>query len=570
MIFIGFQIVGIEPKHLFEYIVDNFSVVLIMLTHFFTLRALCREISPLLENATILEVFTQRRNELLVSIRSTALSHPVTLCISVEPRMNYFLLRDRVSRARRNSVDLFPELVGETVAGVRMQNRDRTVGLHMENGLHLLSRLYDTATSNVILIDRQNVIHESFKHDKELKGTRMSVSPSAAPENDSLGRLAALDGETPFGVMKELFPHFGTLYLREVFHRTDVDEKAKSLPPELNARLVQEAESLEAELLRPMPVIYRWDGVFLAFAVIPLRSLAGLEEVRPESVNEGMRDVLPEIFRERAFVAEKRRLLKNIALVKDRLSHGGEKSSQAGSSAEYERKGKLLLAHLAEVTKGMSRVSLPDFLDGAYASISLDPKLTARQNAEKYFARAKKEKLAKQESKSREEALAGRRRVIEEIEGELSRAESLANIKRIRAKYSQEFKRMGIGEDDETKPLPFRIFKVAGELEVWVGKSSAGNDLLTMKYARPNDLWFHVRGASGSHAILRVRAGTPPPKEAVYQTAAIAAYYSKMRSARDAPVAFCERKYVRKPKGAPPGTVAMQRERVIFVTPRLP
>ena len=106
---------------------------------------------------------------------------------------------------------------------------------------------------------------------------------------------------------------------------------------------------------------------------------------------------------------------------------------------------------------------------------------------------------------------------------------------------------------------------------VWVGKNSASNDLLTMKYALPNDLWFHVRGAGGSHVVLRVGTGkTQPSRQAILQTAGIAAYYSKMKNAHTVPVAYCARKYVRKPKGADAGTVTMQREKVIFVEPALP
>jgi predicted ribosome quality control (RQC) complex YloA/Tae2 family protein len=117
---------------------------------------------------------------------------------------------------------------------------------------------------------------------------------------------------------------------------------------------------------------------------------------------------------------------------------------------------------------------------------------------------------------------------------------------------------------------PFRIFTVVGGFEVWVGKSSANNDLLTMKYAKPNDLWLHARSASGSHTILRAHGATLPSKEAIHQAASIAAYYSKMRNAGNVPVAYCERKYVRKPKGSHAGTVILEREKVIFVQPRLP
>ena len=125
------------------------------------------------------------------------------------------------------------------------------------------------------------------------------------------------------------------------------------------------------------------------------------------------------------------------------------------------------------------------------------------------------------------------------------------------------------GGKEEQLP-PFRIFKVRGDLEVWVGKNSANNDLLTMKYAKPHDLWFHARGASGSHTVLKVKKNEIVPKEAIRQEAAIAAYYSKMRNSNSVPVAYCARKYVRKPRGAAAGAVVLEREELVFVQPGLP
>jgi len=92
-----------------------------------------------------------------------------------------------------------------------------------------------------------------------------------------------------------------------------------------------------------------------------------------------------------------------------------------------------------------------------------------------------------------------------------------------------------------------------------------------MKYAKQNDLWFHARGAGGSHVILRRGTGKGEPgKEAIEQTASIAAYYSQARASKIVPVVMTERKYVRKRKGAPDGEVLVEREKLLFVKPKLP
>ena len=128
-----------------------------------------------------------------------------------------------------------------------------------------------------------------------------------------------------------------------------------------------------------------------------------------------------------------------------------------------------------------------------------------------------------------------------------------------------------LAEKEQEELPPFKIFAVEGGFAVYAGKNSANNDLLTFRFAKPNDLWFHARGSSGSHVVLKMgSAQGTPTKKAIEQAASIAAYYSKMKNAKHVPVAMTERKFIHKPKGAPPGTVALDKEKVIFVQPVLP
>lgn len=109
--------------------------------------------------------------------------------------------------------------------------------------------------------------------------------------------------------------------------------------------------------------------------------------------------------------------------------------------------------------------------------------------------------------------------------------------------------------------------------EGWIvlaGRTDADNDLLSLKLARPDDLWFHVRGVPGSHVLLRARPGREPDRETVRAAAAIAAWHSKARSGGQVPVACTEARYVTKPRGATTGTVAIRKERIIKVRPALP
>ena len=123
---------------------------------------------------------------------------------------------------------------------------------------------------------------------------------------------------------------------------------------------------------------------------------------------------------------------------------------------------------------------------------------------------------------------------------------------------------------DKKIDVRFYKYELPGSWIVLAGKTDADNDLLSLKTARANDLWFHVHGQPGSHVILRGPEGEKPAADIVKSAAAVAAWHSKMRNAGTVPVSCTEAKHVSKPRGAKPGTVTIKRQKTIKVRPGLP
>ena len=104
-----------------------------------------------------------------------------------------------------------------------------------------------------------------------------------------------------------------------------------------------------------------------------------------------------------------------------------------------------------------------------------------------------------------------------------------------------------------------------------MGRDSRENDYLSIKFAKQNDYWFHSRGLPGSHVLLRVENTKEIiPKNILKQVASIAAFYSKAKTAKVAPVSYTFAKFVHKKKGMEPGQVLLQRENVLLVKPEIP
>ena len=105
---------------------------------------------------------------------------------------------------------------------------------------------------------------------------------------------------------------------------------------------------------------------------------------------------------------------------------------------------------------------------------------------------------------------------------------------------------------------------------VWAGRTARDNDQLSIKVARNDDWWFHLRGAPGSHVVLFVRDGVEPPREIVERAAAIAAWHSKQRAGGVVAVTGTRARHVSKPRGVPAGTVEIKKEVVFKVRPAIP
>lgn len=114
-------------------------------------------------------------------------------------------------------------------------------------------------------------------------------------------------------------------------------------------------------------------------------------------------------------------------------------------------------------------------------------------------------------------------------------------------------------------------YELPGGWLVLAGRSDRDNERLSLRFARPQDWWFHVRGIPGSHVLLRAReSGADPPPEILRAAAAVAAFHSRARSGGTVAVSCTRARYVSKARNAPIGTVTIRRETVLKVRPALP
>jgi predicted ribosome quality control (RQC) complex YloA/Tae2 family protein len=257
------------------------------------------------------------------------------------------------------------------------------------------------------------------------------------------------------------------------------------------------------------------------------------------------------------------RLRDRIAALQRRIARLREEQQRSGPrAAELRRHADLLLAQLDRAERGMTEVELSDFAGGT-VRVALDPALAPAENARRLYEAARKRERAAAQLPARIRELEAEHARLQEL---LARAEAgAAEEEEVRAAIGAA----GAAARGAARRLPpYRRYRTSGGLEVRVGRNRQANDELTFHHSSPSDVWLHARGTAGSHVILRwPDPEANPPARDLTEAAVLAALHSRARTSGTVAVDWTRRKYVRKPRKAPPGLVAPERVRTLFVEP---
>ena len=285
---------------------------------------------------------------------------------------------------------------------------------------------------------------------------------------------------------------------------------------------------------------------------------------------------------ERALRKEAKSLDRKLAKLEQSLE-------EARMASRLERDGELLKSVLSQVKRGDSEIVATDFETGEPVAIALDPRLAPAENLERLFKRYHKAVRSLAKAGSRHADVGASRAELQEsmdrfqslVEGSDASEEALGAfaeepaIRKLVDKYaptpasqrsaSSAPTERKLGKHSVPNRLMPRRYCTAEGLEIWVGRSAAGNDHLSVRLARGRDLFFHLDGAPGSHVILRTEGRSDPPSEALLDACELAVHFSKSKNASRADVHAVPISNVRKPKGAKPGLVTVHGGKTIHL-----
>lgn len=155
---------------------------------------------------------------------------------------------------------------------------------------------------------------------------------------------------------------------------------------------------------------------------------------------------------------------------------------------------------------------------------------------------------------------------------EIEQSQTQAEIEQLRATALARnwLQRAQIQTDKADRPYEGHRIKelvAPGGYAVLYGENATSNDYLTLRVAKPSDIWLHVRGAVSAHVIIRTHNQPEKvQKETLLWAARVAANHSPQKHSEIVAVDYTLKKYVRRPRGAAAGTVIYEREKTLHVT----
>ncbi|MEM7297210.1 MAG: NFACT family protein [Bacteroidota bacterium] len=330
-----------------------------MFHNYFFLKRLANSLNQQLKGLALLECFSQNKDELILGFANEEKEFIVRA--NLDPNVSLLQFPEDFSRAGKNSVDLFKELIDQEVASVEEFSYERSFQVVFQNGDRLIFKMHAR---------RANILHG--RDSKVISLFKKNLSQDSQIELSSLHKKLDISrdqfrsiGSDPL----ELIPALGKeskIYLeRKGYYELDEGEKWTALNDLLSALEENPIHLLES----------------------PLR--ISLLNKDPNSTNDPIAAtnwLYEKTVRSFYFDKEKQQVVnqlkQKIKKSENYISKNQEKLVQIEESRSPEEIANILMANLHQIQTGLSKVVLTDIYNNEPITIKLNTSLTPQKNAE--------------------------------------------------------------------------------------------------------------------------------------------------------------------------------------------
>ena len=572
----------------------------------FSISNIIYELKNTIMGGRVDKIYQPEKDEIIIQIRNKGNAYKLLLTANASsPRLNFTTIqKENPINAPLFCMVLRKHLSSGKIVGITQPNFERIVNIQVESINELGDYSIKTLVfeimgkhSNIILIDDKNNILESIKHISFDKSSVREVLPGRTytlpPSQDKKSPLDT-NFEEFYNIIKNCIPTktqqiiyksyngISPILASEICNNGNIDpsknteelsdNEIKSLYNSFNNIVTLNNK----ENFKPQ-IIYNENETVLDFTVFDFNIFNHLDKKYFSSISE-----LLEFFYKSKDLTyrlnQKSQDLKR--LISQNIERCAKKKEiQQKTLKDIENRetlklyGELITANIYAIKKDMNKVILKNFYSENFEEIEirLDPNLTPAENAQKYFKKYNKEKrtfiaLQDQIKQNDEELL-----YLESVLSSVNACTDEYDIKEIRTELAEQgfLKRQKNNKNNKQKnnkkAKPLHYISTDG-FHIYVGKNNTQNDELTLRFAKPLDMWFHTKDIAGSHVIV-VSEGKEIPNSTLNEAANLAAYYSKASNSSLVPVDYTPKKFVKKPNGAKPGMVIYETNKTAYITP---
>jgi len=523
--------------------------------YFYLLRCI-NELNHIIMGKSINEIYTQEKDKLYLHIPLKDKPH-FHLIISVNPQTFHLSIREELHKAKKNTYSFYSEYFPSKIENIKIALGERIIRITVENGkLFIICRGNE---SNILFIDHAGKINPFKKITDEFRS-----------------EINGLLNQTEFvNSFESLTP---------LLSQVDFDKAGKNIPC-LGKEIINEAVNRKSNLLDNLLIVIQ--SILSDNIAVYADDATGKTRFHPESFRTLVKPIGCQTYNS-YFVAlnkyftsvntkskiinirkEVEKYLEiNIEKTSNRLNNLMNRIKSGSRELLYHRYGNVLLSNIQKLRNGLREIDLTDLETGLDIKIPLDYKLSPQQNINSYFDKARSEIIELNKSKELYTEYKKEYEHLIRIKEKLLLAKDDEEILQLKKELKMKPKQ-SLPEEKPKNSL-YRHFIIDGKYNVYVGKDSKNNDTLTTQFAKQNDFWFHARSVSGSHVVLRVENTKEViPKNILQKVASLAAFYSKSKTSKLAPVTYTLKKYVSKNKNHDPGQVSVSKENVLLVRPEI-
>lgn len=564
-------------------------------------KNLVYEINNRVNGGRIDKIYQDDSNNLLINIRANGKRERLFISIYGSPRM-YFSeeLFDSPQNPPAFCMLLRKHLENNQILSVNQYKMDRIVEIHVKSrdelGLYSEKSLIIELMgkhSNVILIDNESMeIIDSLKRvNFNLSSVREILPGLIYNEEDISQGLDPCETESIINLIKDCeenlnlksfflkaFTGISPQMCEEIEFRTNIDFKKNIFS--LNNDEIEILNKvflnifLDIKENKFVPIKIYKEAIFKDFYSIDLKELSEKDKEKIDSISSLLEEFYNSKFLRDSLGSKskelRRAVKKNIDKINRKISNQSNELNLALNRDKYKVYADLISSNFHRIEKGSDHVTVENFYNEMEEiEIPLDSKLDGPGNASKYYKKYSKLKNA---AVYLEEQISIGKSEVEYLESILLNidfAETPDEIDDLYEELEKEgyLKKRYKNNKKKRKDSQENYIKIKTEdgFDIYIGRNNRQNDYLTLKKAKKNDLWFHVKDAPGSHVILK-NDNRDFSNSAMMTAAKLAAKYSSLSKSQNIPVDYTFKMNVKRHPAKKPGLVSYTNYKTINVS----